>query len=647
MSQDQFLDVIDRDEAERRLSAAISLAPLPAERVPLEAALGRVLAEDVRSEVDVPCFDRSNYDGYAVRAADTYGATEEEPVRLRLLPEVIPTGHVPESEITASSAVTIATGAVLPRGADAVVMVEQTDVESSGDGQDMLVVRRAVHAGFGIAYAGSDIAGGETVLRAGQRLSSRETGVLAAIGRAEVLVHRRPVVAVISTGDEIIEPGRAMQPGLVYDSNARILADAVRECHGEPLMLGTVRDDAELLRAKLHEALRTADVVLLSGGTSKGAGDLSYRVVSELTEPGIVAHGVALKPGKPICLAAHRRKPVVILPGFPTSAVFTFHEFVAPVIRALGGLRSAPRRRVDARLAVKVNSEIGRTEYLLVGLVGPRAHVADGSRAVAFPMGKGSGSVTTFSQADGFITIDRHTEIVPAGTDVEVQLLGRDLASADLVVIGSHCLGLDLLLGRLLRKGYTSRFMAVGSTAGLDALGRGECDVAGMHLLDAATGTYNRPFLNESLVLIPGYKRLQGVVFRRGDDRFEGRDAREAIADAAVWPDCLMANRNQGSGTRMLIDRLLGEARPPGYHFQPRSHHAVAAAVAQHRADWGVAIEPVAQRHGLGFLPLEEEHYDFGVRKDRLHLPAVQAFRQLLDDAQVRSELASMGFPPE
>ena len=633
MSQEQFLDVIDRDEAQRRFQGAISLDPLGTEEVALDEAFERVLADDVVTAVDVPSFDRSNYDGYAVRAADTYGAREEDPRRLELSEEVLATGVVPEVEVTAGHATLIATGGMLPRGADAVVMVEYTEADGG-----QLIVSRAVTPGFGISYAGSDVTAGETVLRRGEVLSSRETGVLAAIGAERVTVWRRPKVAVISTGDEIIPPGRPMRPGLVYDSNARILADAVRELDGDPLMMGIVRDDLDELRDKLQAALRQADVVLLSGGTSKGAGDLSYHVVSELSDPGIVAHGVALKPGKPICLAADRGKPVVILPGFPTSAIFTFHEFVAPVIQMLGGRPAATRSSQTARLAVKVNSEIGRTEYLLVGLVGP------GDDLAAYPMGTGSGSVTTFSRADGFVTIGRHEEIIEAGASVNVQLIGRGHRMADLVVIGSHCVGLDFLLGKIQERGFSTKFMAVGSTGGLEAVKRGQCDLAGMHLMDPETGRYNQPYLTPELKLLPGYGRLQGVVFRPGDERFEGRGADEAVAKVKNDGGCRMVNRNAGSGTRILIDRLLDGDQPAGYAVQTRSHNAVAAAVAQGRADWGLAIEWVAKLNNLGFLPLEDEQYDLVIPADRIERPAVAAFCRLLDDPEIRRELKRMGF---
>ena len=629
--QEQFLDVIDRDEAEARFRAALELKPLGVESVALTNALGRTLAVDVRARVDVPSFDRSNVDGFAVQAADTFGATELAPLRVRLLDESIDAGTALSVEVRTGEAVSIATGGMTPRGADAVVMVEHAEVRDR-----TLLVRRAVTPGAGIAFAGTDIAAGEIVLRAGTVLTSRETGVLAAIGEAQVAVWRRPLVAIISTGNEIIPPGTPMGPAQVYDSNSQILADAVRELGGESHFCGIVRDDASALRAMLHRALGEADLVLLSGGTSKGKGDLCYRVVAELNDPGIVAHGVALKPGKPLCLAVSKGKPVVILPGFPTSAIFTFHEFVAPVIRLLAGRAPESQETVAATMAVKTNSEIGRTEYLLVGLVKSEQGL------VAFPLGKGSGSVTTFSRADGFVTIGRHTEIVDTGQAVDVRLLGRGLAVADLIVIGSHCVGVDYLLSQLQRQGITSKLLTVGSSAGLAAAKRGECDIAGVHLLDPTSGEYNRPFLNDSLDLVAGYRRLQGIAYRPGDARFEGRTLQEVIAAAVSDRGCVMVNRNQGSGTRILIDQLLNGAKPSGYAVQPSNHNAVAAAIVQGRADWGVAIESVVRAAGLGFLPFKHEQYDFMVPKSHRQRPAVQAFLALLDDAEVQRSLAEL-----
>ena len=632
--QTQFLNVITRDEATARFHQHLRLAPLGRETVPLGHALGRILADDVRASVDVPAFDRSNVDGFALQAGDTQGAMEESTRSVMLTTEVLSPGIASQQAVTAGYATMIATGGMLPRGADAVVMVEHTE---SGKDAGRLDVMRAAVPGENVSYAGTDIAKGETVLRAGQRLTSREIGVLAALGLAEVGVYRRPQVAILSTGNEIVAPGEPLRVGAVYDSNAAIIGAAVEELGCEPVNLGIVRDDDEALAAALARGLRY-DVVVLSGGTSKGAGDLSYRVVSGLSDPGIVVHGVALKPGKPICLAITGGKPVVILPGFPTSAVFTFHEFVAPVLRAYAGLPPAQRQTVAAKLPMRVNSERGRTEYLLVGLMHTESGLA------AYPMGKGSGSVTAFSAADGFITIDQHTEIVDAGSVVSVQLLGEKLEAADLVIIGSHCVGLDFLVGKLIAHGVRAKAMYVGSMGGLAAAKRGECDVAGIHLMDPATGEYNRHLLTESLALVPGYGRMQGIVHRPEDPRFAGRSAEQAIAAALQDPPCTLVNRNVGSGTRVIIDKLLGARRPPGHSIQVKSHNAVAAAVVQRRADWGVAIDTVARQYGLGFIALQPERYDFVVPKARLTRPAVRMFYELLADPAVRQQLAEMGF---
>jgi putative molybdopterin biosynthesis protein len=635
--QRQFLEVVDRDEAEARFRRHLTLAPLGPETVSLARALGRVLAADVVASVDVPGFDRSGVDGFAVRAADTVGASADAPRALRLNLEILTPAVEPRVAVVEGTATTIATGGMVPRGADAVVMVEQTETRDQG-GIALVDVRRPVAPGEHVASAGGDIARGETVLRRGQVLTSREVGSLAAIGQAEVAVWRRPRVAILSTGDELVAPGGTMRPGTVYDSNAAILAAAVEELGGLPVSLGIAPDDEAALSARLEEGLG-CDVVVLSGGTSKGAGDVAARVVGRLAHPGIVVHGVALKPGKPICLAVTHGKPVVILPGFPTSAIFTFHEFVAPVIRAFGGMPPERRDTVPATLAVRVASERGRTEYVMTSLV-----PGVGGGLAAYPMGKGSGAVTAFGQADGFFSIEPHTEMVPAGTALAVTIIGARTRPADLLVMGSHCAGLDLLVGHLLEEGLSVKAIHVGSTGGLAAARRGECDLAGIHLMDPATGEYNRPFLSEALALVPGYGRLQGIVFRVGDARFQGRSAAEAVAAALGDPGCLLVNRNPGSGTRVLIDRLLAGARPAGFTSQAKTHGAVAAAVAHGRADWGVAIETVARGYGLGFLPLQAERYDFVLARDRLGRAPVQRFVAILQDRSVRAELAALGF---
>jgi putative molybdopterin biosynthesis protein len=637
--QEQFLEVVSAEEALARFTRHLDLSPLAAEAVRLTDAPGRVLAADVVAPTDVPPFDRAGVDGFALAAADTAGATDAAPQRLRLNAEVLVCGRAPTLAVARGTATAIATGGVVPRGADAVVMIEHTELVETAQGP-AIDVRRAVAPGQFVSHAGSDIARGETLLRRGTTIGSREIGLLAACGLASVDVVRRPKVGVLSTGDELVQPGEELPPGGVYDSNGAILAAAIGEAGGEPASFGAVRDDDAALEAAIRRALEACDMVILSGGTSKGAGDLSHRIVSRLGAPGVIVHGVALKPGKPLCLAVAEGKPIAVLPGFPTSAIFTFHAFVAPVIRARAGRKSEGVRTVAATLPVRIASELGRKEFVLVALV------AGDQDLVAFPSAKGSGAVTSFSQSDGFIEVDALTTSVEAGTPTTVTLIGQAAGVPDLVVTGSHDVALDIVLGCLAERGFSARTIAIGSLGGVAAARRGECDIAPVHLLDPASDTYNTHLVAPGLSLVCGWQRMQGLVFRPGDRRFDGRTVPEAIAAVLADAGCIMVNRNSGAGTRILIDTLLGGARPSGYGNQPRSHNAVAAAVAQGRADWGVAIEPVARLYRLGFLPLTPEAYDFLLVEQRRPRAAVQAFLAALKDDGVRARIRALGMRP-
>ncbi|MCK9915596.1 molybdopterin biosynthesis protein [Microbacteriaceae bacterium K1510] len=636
--QEQFLEVVSAEEARVRFAARLDLKPLPAESVSLAAALTRVLAHDVVAPVDAPAFDRSNVDGFAVRAADTLGANDARPKVLRLNPEVIACGHAPDLAVAPGTATIIATGGMIPRGADAVVMIEHTELLDGSPPQ--IELRRTAAAGQFVSYAGSDIARGETLLRRGTRIGSREIGMLAACGLGEVDVVRRPKVAVLSTGDELVPPGAPMKPAGVYDSNGAIVAAALVEAGGEPVVFGAFPDDEAVLEKAVREALAGCDMVVLSGGTSKGAGDLSHTIISKLGKPGIVVHGVALKPGKPLCLGVVDGKPIVVLPGFPTSAIFTFHAFVAPVIRAFAGLPPEAAETVTARVPVRIASELGRKEFVLVSLV----EGIDGP--IAFPTGKGSGSVTSFSQADGFLEIDALASALDAGRDVPVTLIGGAAHAPDVVIMGSHDVALDVVVGALSERGFSARVLAVGSLGGVAAANRGECDIAPVHLIDPKTGAYNVHLATPGIALVPGWRRMQGLLFRSGDKRFEGRDAMEALGAVLADPSALMVNRNAGAGTRVLMDKLLDGQKPAGYANQPKSHNAVAAAIAQHRADWGLAIEPVARLYGLGFLPVAPEHYDFLVVESRRDRPAVQAFLAALRAEETRARIKALGMEP-
>jgi putative molybdopterin biosynthesis protein len=634
--QEQFLEVVSAEEARARFARHIDSTPMPGETVTLGAALGRVHAADVVAAVDAPPFDRSNVDGFAVRAADTTGASDAAPKRLKLNAEVIACGHAPAIAVTAGTASALATGGMIPRGADAVVMIEHTDLLEAVDGP-AIDVRRPVAPGQFISFAGSDMARGETVLRKGTRIGAREIGMLAACGLASVNVVAKPKVAVLSTGDELVPPGEPLHPGGVYDSNGAILAAAVAEAGGEAIAYGAFPDDEIALEKAIRMALAECDLVVLSGGTSKGAGDLSHRIVSRLGAPGIIVHGVALKPGKPLCLAVAEGKPIIVLPGFPTSAIFTFHAFVAPVIRARAGLAEEAARTLRARVPVRVPSEMGRQEFVLVSLV------AGDEGPVAFPTGKGSGAVTAFSQADGFFAVDALASALDADTIADVTLIDAHARAPDLIIMGSHCVALDAVLGTLAAQGLMARTIAVGSMGGVSAVRRGECDLAPVHLMDPQSGGYNAHLLTPGVSLVPGWQRMQGFVYRRGDMRFDGKTAEAALAAALADADVHMVNRNAGAGTRILIDQLLKGARPAGYANQPRSHNAVAAAVAQGRADWGIAIESVAGLYGLGFLPIAPEHYDFLLLESRRERPAVQAFLAALGDEATRERIRALG----
>ena len=634
--QDQFLTILSREDALARFEAALFPRAVPREKRPLADTLGRALADDVVAPIDVPPFDRSNVDGFAVRSADLAAAGEASPVRVMLNDEVIACGTAPTRPVLSGTATAIATGGPVPRGADAIVMVEHTQPA----GHRAIEIRRAASPGQFVSYAGSDIARGEALLRAGTIIGSREIGMLAACGIAQVSVVRRPRVAVLSTGDELVQPGHPLRPAAIYDSNGAIVTAAVSENGGEARFFGAIPDEEVQLESAMREALEASDMLVLSGGTSKGAGDVSHRIIGRLGKPGIIAHGVALKPGKPLCLAVCDGKPVIILPGFPTSAMFTFHDMIVPVLRRMAGLPPRSDAKVNARVPVRIASELGRTEFVMVSLV----EGADG--LIAYPTGKGSGAITSFAQADGFLRIDALAGQMPAGSDAEVTLFTPHVRVPDLVIVGSHCTGLDLVTAPLAHAGLVVRSIAVGSLGGLAAAKRGECDFAPIHLFDEKTETYNMPYLSDELELVPGWRRMQGIVFRNGDRRFEGLSAEGAVRAALADPACIMVNRNQGAGTRILIDRLLAGARPDGYWNQPRSHNAVAAAVAQHRADWGMTIAPVAHASNLGFIPFAEEHYDFALVTARKQRPAVHAFLDALASEAGRAALDQAGFRP-
>lgn len=395
-----FLKVVSLEEALRVIESFGIEAKV--EEVPVGEALGRVLAEDIKAPIDVPPFDRATVDGYALRAEDTFMASESEPVRLKLVGQ-INAGDVPEIKLEKGQAVGISTGAPLPEGADAVAMLEEVDVE--GDG---VLIYKPHYPQAGVMKAGADIARGTVVLKAPKRLTFKDTALLSALGYERVRVFRRPRVAVISTGNEIILPGEELRPGRIYDINGRAITDAIRELGGEAVFLGIARDDEASLREKLLEGLKY-DMVILSGGASAGVRDLTSAIIEELGK--VHVHGIAIQPGKPTIIGEIDGKPIFGLPGYPTSCLTNFTLLVAPLLRQLLGL-SGEKRSVRKRLAHKVFSVKGRRQFLPVRVEGEEA----------VPILKGSGAVTSFIGADGFIEVPETVEILEEGEEVEVFL---------------------------------------------------------------------------------------------------------------------------------------------------------------------------------------------------------------------------------
>lgn len=401
------------DEAKQTINQHLKPEPLGTEETPLLEAHNRVLAEDIVSILDIPPFNRSTVDGYAVKAEDTFNAEENHPAKLTVC-GIVHIGEPSKIKIAKNEAAEIVTGAPIPEGADAVVMVEDTDRENN-----VLKVYSAVTYGENVMKKGTDIKKGETVLKKGQVLGSREIGVLAALGKATAKVHRVPRVAVLSTGAEVTEPGKKLPSGKIYDINAYSLSTAVLESGGKPVYLGVVPDEKAELRKALERALACADMVITSGGVSVGPKDLMPQTLDALGKPGLIVCGVALKPGKPTTVALIGKKPVFALPGHPTSALLDFHLFVRPVIQLWAGKPAREAATVKAIAGARMFSAKGRRTFVMVKLKQDKSN-----RLIAEPVETGaSGAITTLAKADGFVEIPENQQFIDANEEVAVKLL--------------------------------------------------------------------------------------------------------------------------------------------------------------------------------------------------------------------------------
>jgi len=628
---------------EEALSTVLSFVKgAEVEYVALEDSYMRVLAEDVYARVDVPPFDRATMDGFALRAEDTFGADELHPVKLRLSGLSINAGDSKLPTVEGGSAVEIATGAPLPPGANAVVPVEYTKAEGG-----YLTIYRSVTPMDNVMSAGSDIMMGELALRRCTLIREREVGVLAAVGVDKVPVFRRPRVAIISTGNELVKPGSPLSMGKIYDINTYTIAHGVREVGGEPLLMGIVRDDEAEMEEAIKGALGKSDIVLLSGGTSAGALDISYRVLDRFGPPGVIVHGLNVKPGKPTVVAVSREgKLIVGLPGYPSSALMIFNIIVKPILAKMQCL-TLSQATVRAQVAVRVEGARGRRGLNPVSLVETENGVK------AYPLPAESGAISTLAYAEGYIEIPENRDFLEEGEWVEVKLFTQQYRPANLYIMGSHDVALDSALLPILPGWVTPKVLNIGSLEGLKAAVRGEADVAGVHLVDEETGEYNEPFVRKygegRVKLVVGYMREQGIILPRGNP-MGVRDFEDLVK-----LKLRVVNRNRGAGTRFLFDRLLREYAAKvgvkfedltksiqGYYHEARTHTAVAAAVAQGRADAGVGIRAAAEMYGLDFIPLAWERYDFVVPVSKLSKDSVRVFVNMLKSDEFKRRLGSI-----
>ena len=400
------------DEAKKAIESQFEAKSLGVEEVSLLESSNRVLAENIAANMDIPPFNRSTVDGYAVRAEDTFGAEENRPVVLHVS-GTVNIGELPVATVKKGKAAEIATGAPIPQGADAVVMIEYTSRKD-----EEVKVYSATTRDENIMKAGADVKDGEIILKKGQSLGSREIGVLAALGKARVKVFSVPRIAVLSTGPEITEPGKKLPPGKIYDINAYTLSTAVLESGGKPVYLGVFPDNLDELHRVLRSALASSDMVVTSGGVSVGPKDIMPKALSALGEPGVIVSGIAIKPGKPTTVASVTGKPVFSLPGHPASALLTFLLFVRPLIQVMSGRKPEKASQVKALASMRMFPAKGRRTFIMVNL---KREKLKGLIAAPVPTGL-SGAITTLAKADGFVEIAENVQFVDAGELVAVQL---------------------------------------------------------------------------------------------------------------------------------------------------------------------------------------------------------------------------------
>lgn len=596
------------------------------ETIPVRDSLGRITAQAVMARCSSPAYHSSAMDGYAVRFRSTVGASETKPLLLHL----------------GTDAVYVDTGDPLPSGFDAVIMIEDVNVVG-----ETIEIYASVAPYQHVRVIGEDIVATEMIVPENHRLRPVDMGAMLASGHLDVMVRRQPVVAIIPTGTELVEPeavrDRMPQAPEIIEYNATLLGSMAVEAGARMLRLPIIPDALDEIKAALSKAAALADIVVINAGSGKGSEDYTAQAIAELGE--MVFHSVAIKPGKPVIAGFIAGTPVFGIPGYPVSAYLTFHLFVLPAIAHFLGVSAGAGEQLDAVVSRQLSSPLGVDEFVRVK-VG-----SVGDKLVATPVGRGAGLLMSVVRADGFVKVPADSEGVAAGGVVQVELLrSRDSIRNTVVCIGSHDNSLDLLANRL-RHRYPAMSLSsahVGSMGGLMALKRGEAHIAGTHLLDEETGEYNVPYLKRLLpdcpvVLVNLAYRQQGFVVKKGNPK-----GIHSFSDL-VRDDVVFVNRQAGSGTRLLLDKHLRDltidpAGIAGYDRDEYTHMAVASAVLTGLADTGLAVLSSAQALDLDFIPVAEERYDIAIPETYFDQPLIQRLVAIVcEDTAFRVEVQALG----
>lgn len=589
------------------------------EILPVQQAVGRVTAQPVYAKICAPHYHACAMDGVAVMASATFGATQTTPVCLR------------EGQYTP-----VDTGDPLPENCDAVIMMEDVLEEQQG-----IRLYTAAAPWQHVRQIGEDICAGEMLLTSYTTITPAAAGAMLASGVLEVEVIKKPVVGIIPTGDEIILPTAQPGSGDIIEFNSTIFTGMLLKWGAEAKIYPIVHDDSHLIEAALRTALNECDAVILNAGSSAGREDYSAAAIKNVGC--ILYHGIAIRPGKPAILGYAGAQPILGVPGYPVSAILVLEHILQPVISLLAGQEMPPAPRIEAVLSRMFESSLKYREFVRVRL--GRVH----EKYVAVPLQRGAGVVSSFVKADGWMDIPQNVEGYAAGSAVSITLLKplREIDST-LVITGSHDPLIDELAELMKRRcGTTLASSHVGSMGGIFAIKRGEAHIAGIHLLDEASGTYNIPYIRRyfpegGVKLVQGVQRIQGLMVPRGNPL-----GIHSLADLRR-PGIRYVNRQKGSGTRMLCDYLckregVDTSTLYGYEREEYTHTAVAALIHANSADTGLGIYSAARIYGLDFIPIYTEQYDLLLSEASFALPMAQRLLTLLKDAAFLSRLQEMG----